>query len=380
MEMPALCLWAPAIIGLTAAGSLVMLAGPGWAAGAMALLLAGAGLACAWQMQVRQRLLLRTVADFVEAQQHFGAAVAPVWTAHIGNSMNQMEHAVTDLAGRFAGIVEQLDEAARVAGAASGAIDGEDTSLVAVFSHSKVRLGSVVGALEAAIASKTEMLDHIAALQQFTTELKGMAGEVASIAWQTNLLALNAAVEAARAGEQGRGFAVVASEVRSLAGRSAETGKGIGERIARIHEAIEAACKAASASTETEQRSLQAAEEVIGQVLDEFRQATDVLVGSTTKLRTESEQIKEEVGHALVQLQFQDRVHQIMSHVKQNIGLLSEALAHSAEHLASAGELRGPEPARVLSALEDSYAMSDERATHRGGQLAARAPTEVTFF
>jgi len=41
------------------------------------------------------------------------------------------------------------------------------------------------------------------------------------ISFQTNILALNAAVEAARAGAAGMGFAVVADEVRNLAQRCA---------------------------------------------------------------------------------------------------------------------------------------------------------------
>ncbi|MRW90921.1 chemotaxis protein [Duganella sp. FT80W] len=319
------------------------------------------------------------IADYLEGRQRFGDAVLPVWCRHIENSRTQMEEAVSDLATRFSNIVDKLDNAVHV----SAGDQQNGRSMTEVFSHSEQQLGSVVKSMKSAMSSKQAMLAQIKDLERFTRELRGMAEGVASIAAQTNLLALNAAVEAARAGEQGRGFAVVAQEVRQLSMRSAETGKEITNRVGLISSAILAASQAAEQSSEAEDKSMQSAEGMIGAVLAEFRQMTDALVQSSELLKQESRGIQGEVGEALVQLQFQDRVSQVMAHVRENMEHLPQLLQENQQEYADSGVLQAPDPDRLLGELQKTYAMAEEHAVHSGVRHAApsaAAADEITFF
>jgi methyl-accepting chemotaxis protein len=359
---------------------MLAIAGIGWMSAIAALAFLCTGVTISVRMREENRRMLATVAAYVLAHERFGEEVAPVWTAHIGASMAQMDDAVSTLTSRFSGIVDKLEETVRVSSAATESIDGGNQGLVAVFADSEHRLGSVLASLKSATESQCAMLSQIKALERLTSELKDMADDVTSIAWQTNLLALNAAIEAARAGEAGRGFAVVAHEVRVLSNKSADTGKRISHKIECINETIVAACRAADISLHDEQRAIQASEQVISGVLNDFRNVTDALVQSSSLLKEESVGIKHDVSDALVQLQFQDRVNQIMGHVKDNISLLPEVFAISRRKFEMDGALQPPEPNAMLDALESTYAMAEERAVHRGKEIAVAKQAEVIFF
>jgi methyl-accepting chemotaxis protein len=370
----------PAALGIVSAVAMLAIAGIGWSSAIAAVVFACAGMTITLRMTAESRRMFETVSAYVAANERFGETVAPVWTAHIGASMTQMDDAVSTLTERFSGIVDKLEQAVRVSNAATESIEGDHQGLVAVFANSETRLASVLASLKAATESQAAMLHQVQALERLTSELKEMADDVASIAWQTNLLALNAAIEAARAGEAGRGFAVVANEVRMLSNKSADTGKRIGQRVNRVNETIVAACRAADTSIHDEEDALHASEQVISGVLNDFKNVTDALVQSSSLLKEESIGIRHEVGDALVQLQFQDRVNQIMGHVKHNIGLLPGVFADSRRKFEKDGALLSPEPETVLDELEKTYAMAEERALHRGGELAVAKPSEVTFF
>ncbi|WP_373990081.1 methyl-accepting chemotaxis protein [Duganella sp. BuS-21] len=317
--------------------------------------------------------------DYLAARERFGDAVLPVWCRHIENSRTQMEEAVSDLASRFSSIVDKLDNAVHV----SSANKQGGSSMTELFAHSEQQLGSVVTSMKSAMSSKQAMLAQIKDLERFTRELRGMAEGVASIAAQTNLLALNAAIEAARAGPAGRGFAVVAQEVRQLSMRSADTGKEITNRVGLISSAILAASQLADQSSEAEGKSMQSAEGMIEGVLHEFRQMTDTLVQSSELLKQESIGIQGEVGEALVQLQFQDRVSQVMAHVRENMERLPALLRENRDLYASGGGLEPLDPDRLLHELQKTYAMAEEHAVHGGARLAAPAAAqadEITFF
>ena len=319
------------------------------------------------------------IADYLAGRERFGDAVLPIWCRHIENSRTQMEEAVADLAGRFSSIVDKLDNAVHVS-----SMDKQGGgSMPEVFAKSERQLGSVVTSMKSAMSSKQAMLAQIKDLERFTRELRDMAEGVASIAAQTNLLALNAAIEAARAGPAGRGFAVVAQEVRNLSSRSAETGRNISNRVGLISSAILAASQAAEQSSEAEDKSMQSAEGMIESVLGEFRSMTDALVHSSDLLKRESIGIQGEVGEALVQLQFQDRVSQVMAHVRENMELLPALLRDNRDRYDNDRVLEPLDPDLLLHELQKTYAMAEEHAVHGGARLAAPAAAaadEITFF
>ena len=320
------------------------------------------------------------VDDYLDGRERFGDAVLPIWCRHIENSRTQMEEAVADLAGRFSSIVDKLDNALHVSSLQGGK---GAPSMTEVFAHSESQLGSVVTSMKSAMTSKHAMLAQIKDLERFTRELRDMAEGVASIAAQTNLLALNAAIEAARAGLAGRGFAVVAQEVRNLSSRSAETGRNISNRVGLISSAILAASQAAEQSSEQENRSMSSAEGMIDTVLADFRTMTDALVQSSDLLKQESIGIQGEVGQALVQLQFQDRVSQVMAHVRENMELLPSLLRENRGRYEADHVLEPLDPAPLLHELQKTYAMAEEHAVHGGSKHAApvaAAADEITFF
>lgn len=364
----------PLIVAVAAACIIVPLAGWQWHGWLFAAALLGAG-AIATMRAPAEPGNRTTADDYLASRRAFGADVADVWTSHIDASRDQMEAAVVALVERFSGIVTRLGQALDASGRAR---NGD--SIVDAFAASEQELRSLLDMLAGAAASKQQMLGKIEGLQEVTAHLQKMAADVASIAWQTNLLALNAAIEAARAGEAGRGFAVVANEVRMLSNRSADAGKHIAEQVGRISAAIDATCRAAGESMREETRAVQASEQKIGNVLGSLRGVTDALVQSSDLLQRESTGIQAEVAAALVQLQFQDRVSQILAHVRQNIARLPGWLDEQAP--GAAGAALPPLDARgLLAELESTYAMAEERQLHkRNSKPAPQLAEEITFF
>jgi methyl-accepting chemotaxis protein len=374
-------------LALAVAGALGTLVAGGlhWQPVLWSLLLLAAGVALALRGGVADTSQHDMIEHYLAAREQFSEQVMPVWSRHIESSRSQMEEAVAELAGRFSGIVDKLDRAVKVS--SMGQDDGGG-DMATVFASSEQQLGSVIASMKSAMESKQAMLSQIRTLQNFTRELRDMAEGVASIAAQTNLLALNAAIEAARAGPAGRGFAVVAQEVRNLSNRSAETGRIIAERVGQISSAIVGACKAAGDSSEQENQSMASAEGMIESVLRDFRGVTDALQHSSDLLKQESVAIQGEVCEALVHLQFQDRVSQVMAHVRDNIELLPAVLRDNRLRYETDQELALLDADTLLAELQKTYAMAEEHAIHHGTPVArkkvtaaaAPADDEVTFF
>jgi methyl-accepting chemotaxis protein len=379
-DKPRLTLLAAPVIGVLGGAAVFAVATSSATGVACAVVLAGLGLAAGQLAWRAERHNAQQIRHFLQGQHTFSARLAPVWSGQIEASRSQMESAIAALTVRFAGIVDKLDETLRRAGTKTTGTDGD--AAAAVYAKSQQQLQTVVASLRDAMNSKAEMLTKVQGLQGFVAELQDMAEAVSRIAQQTNLLAINAAIEAAHAGENGRGFATVAQEVRSLSKTSGETGRLIASKIQLINTAIASTRSAAEASGRQETQAMADSESRIRDVLADFGGLTTSLTDSAEQLRSQSRGIQAEVHEALVQLQFQDRVSQILSHVKTNIERLPDVVQDHCAACERDGGLQALQADGLLGELEATYAMADERDTHQGDKApAAKAPhDEITFF
>ena len=370
----------PSVLGLGAAVAVLFVSDLGWLAVSLALGLVATGLGIGMHLAARQAVFKQTIDRYLAAQLEFGQQVAPVWSGHIESSRAQMGHAMTSLTDRFSGIVEKLDIAVQASELETQAIEDSEKGMVAVFVRSEKELGAVITTQKQAMVSMSNMFEKVHGLNHFIAELQEMAADVARIAHQTNLLALNAAIEAARAGELGRGFAVVAKEVRMLSNQSGAAGKRMTETVGVISSAIIETSRLVTESVKQEDSAMLKAEAMIEQVLDEFKVLTHALQRSSVLLKKESVGIKFEIGEALVQFQFQDRVSQIMSHVSNNVGQLPEFLQKHQQQYAQSGVLTALDATALLDVLKETYVMADQHVIHQEGQVAAKNEIEITFF
>ncbi|WP_418903491.1 methyl-accepting chemotaxis protein [Pseudomonas syringae] len=302
----------------------------------------------------------------------------PIWAKQVESSRQQTETAIVELTDRFTGISQRLQETVQASQHAAGELDGHNADgALKVLSQSDSELSQVIDSLKATQASRDQTLSQVRSLTAYTGELRTMAADVAAIAAQTNLLALNAAIEAARAGEAGRGFAVVADAVRSLSSKSSETGQQMSAKVDIINNAITQLVQAASSGADQDSHSVTASEQSIQNVLERFQSITGRLAESADLLKQESYGIRDEMTDVLVSLQFQDRVSQILVHVRDNIDALH---AHVLQASQSPDQAVAIDARQWLARMESTYATDEQRRTHRGESAAQQNSQEITFF
>ncbi|MEQ1637501.1 MAG: methyl-accepting chemotaxis protein [Methylococcales bacterium] len=309
---------------------------------------------------------------YAKSLQDFSQQVPPVWSALIDSSRLQMENAINALTLRFNNIVNNLDSVLELT--QSVLIESDQN----VFESSRNRLNQVAINLDQGLNDKRLMLETIKTLVNFIGDMQGMATDVTQFAEQTKQLAEHAWIEAGLAGDAGQGFSVVAEKIKQLASASGNTGKQFCDKVNEINAAITNAFLIAEAASKANAESVTSANVQIQDVLTDMQAVLDFLKLANQRLGDKAQGIKEEVFESIVQFQFQDRIGQTLTHVRDSIGQLPQ---HIAQSLAT-GEhsLKPLDISAMQNQLEHSYTMAEEHQLHNGRKQAVPNPVEITFF
>ena len=194
------------------------------------------------------------------------------------------------------------------------------------------------------------------------------------------IFALNAAIEAARAGEAGRGFAVVADEVRDLSGRTNHFSQQIRGSLTNMQTTIEATEQAINQMAAqdmtfalTSKNDVESA--MVG--INEINRRTGDTVG---ELNAIAEQVEQSVNQAIMSLQFQDMVTQLLSHVGSRLEVLDEILADEQRMAGVLNDTR--DTAGALAALSEICRHVDQISQKTGviSQKVDNNPVSQTGF
>ncbi len=200
---------------------------------------------------------------------------------------------------------------------------------------------------------KTETLigDFIGIRDGYSAEAERIRGDMNSIgefvetindlADKTNVLAINASIEAARAGRAGDGFAVIGTEIQKLSRSSKEIAEQIHTTIetsvASVNDSVGKYNKRIGAAVNRLEQSGENYAALISKLKPQINELQQI-VGTSNEL---SSQVHANVDEISVQLQYQDRIKQILDHlacILTEIGAEARESAQTHTQLNSAAE------------------------------------------
>ncbi len=193
-------------------------------------------------------------------------------------SIEELNEAVKDIAGRAANVVTAAGEASELS------------------EQGRVVVNDAVSGIEQVARTVNESAQLVAALGRRSDQIGQIIQVIKGIAEQTNLLALNAAIEAARAGEQGRGFAVVADEVRNLAERTANATSEISEMIMAIQSetgSVVTTMERGSSQVSSGVKQATQAVQVLQKINSSIKHVVEMIEGIASATRAQSEATNE---------------------------------------------------------------------------------------
>lgn len=302
----------------------------------------------------------------------FYRQVLPIWSKQINTSRQTGDNSVSKLAVIFGDIVSRLKSVLKSSDDSSRTDRNNEKSFLETVSSSQTDIQTIFKDLKAALEAVNDSKDMLLAeVTMYSASMRDMAVESHHVAFQSQIIALNAEIEAARAGEAGRAFAAVVSEMRHLARQSGETSKKMTNEVESIDNAMVRFYNDDKEMEAKEALHISSAETMFNNILKNFNQVTLDMEKSISTMENESLQVRNDISSALMALQFQDSVSQIMAHVADNINALSEIAGTGTKNL---------DAETWLKDMKENFSVDAEHDNLSDSQTASTETSSLTFF
>ncbi len=290
-------------------------------------------------------------------------AVLPVLRAQLDEMSRQVEQSVVRVCGSFNDIASRsrkaVDQTVQLLG---GNREEHNATVERSIETSRLAIAGLLEQLERSAKTSGLVVSRMEQVEKSVFSVQSMLQEVEKIAFSNKLLALNAKIEAVHVGKLGSGFEIVADEISRQAQRSDELADEIGRCVHEMRETASAGAAELRAFVAEDRDKLAQskadAETALNLLWSLHQRSRD----SLAMMAKENAQLADEIAAAVVGLQFQDRVSQMVSHVV-------EALENVERSLGGADRKTQPPAASALTHVEalvdqvrTSYTMESERA------------------
>lgn len=324
-------------------------------------------------LQNRQESLLRQLNE----SEDLATRIVPIWKRHVESTVSQTDSSIGDLTEHFSRLVGDMASVTR-----NSDLNDSNSDVISSIETDRNELMSLFRAFDEITELNKQLVSKIDFLNEYTSELNNMAGEVRAIADQTNLLALNAAIEAARAGESGRGFAVVADEVRTLSGQSGDTGNRITDKTEEVHKIVTELATFSQQTNHSVGAAIHSGEDIVEAVIKDLNERTGRLEQDRVRLLQNAQMIETEIQQMLVSFQFQDRVSQILSQVSGSFEHIAAIIDQRRSQRSAGIDPEILDIEKLLSEVKQTYTTTEQLQNHEGEESVSdnAAGGSVNFF
>jgi len=289
-------------------------------------------------------------------------------STQVKGTAEQIEKAVVGVCSSFQHISEQArDGVSRATSFLSNRERGNAgvVSIEDLIGQSQATFDGLLDTLKMSAEISNQAIRRMQEIDRHAAKISDALKLLGEIANGNHILALNARIEAARAGEFGKGFEVVATEVVAQAGRSHTVITDVSRTIEELRKSAASALADLSSMSEQGIASAETERKQVEETLLAFNNVDREMRTMLEQASSDNGRLSEEIGKAVHEMQFQDRVNQRLDHVR-------EALDDSYARLSTVcGEIGACDPV-YMENLMSRYTMHEERSA------ASKTETEAT--